>query len=346
MLPRVCVVVVTYNGRQYLPDLLSSLRQVDYAPERWSLVVVDNASRDDSAEVAAYHRGVVVLRQPSNLGFAAANNVGIRYALERGFDFVFLLNQDTVVTRGFLQEVVGVAAEKPDIAAVQSKLLLHDTQLINSWGNELHYLGFGYAGGHRLTDRELLVREIAYPSGAAVLLRSSALREVGLLCEDFFMYHEDLELGWRLWISGYRCVVAPASVVYHKYEFSRSVAKYYWMEQNRYLTVLTCYRVPTLLLLWPVSIAVDFGLLWQAARGGYLSQELAAQSCMLKLSTWRWVLHRRRFICQLRRRQDREVITRFTSEIRFQDLPESPLLKFGNRVMRAYWRMVRPMIWW
>src|SRR3989344_5635815 len=247
MLPRVAIIIVCYNGREYLPDCLTSLQAVDYPKERYSIIVVDNASSDHSVEYLREHwTNVAVTVLPKNTGFAGANNIGLRQAMEQGYDYAFLLNQDTVVTPGFLREAVAVAEADLTIGAVQSKLLRFGTNEINSWGNVIHFLGFGYAGGNREPDQPISVQEIAYPSGAAVLLRCSALKTVGILDDAFFMYHEDLDLGWRLWLAGYRCLLAPASVVYHKYEFSRSMQKYFWMERNRYLVILTHYRLATL----------------------------------------------------------------------------------------------------
>lgn len=347
MLPRVCVIIVTHNGRQFLPDCLSSLRAVDYPVGHWTLVVVDNASNDGSPDyVAANFPTAVVIRQTQNIGFAAGNNVGLRHALAHGFEFAYLLNQDTVVQPDFLRQVVAIAQAEPGVAAVQSKLLLHGTSLVNSRGNVIHYLGFGYAGGHRQPDGPLPIRDIAYASGAATLLRCATLRSVGLLDETLFMYHEDLELGWRLWLAGYRCVLAPDSVVYHKYEFSRSIKKYYWMERNRYLVLLTHYRFATLLLIWPAILLVDAGLLAQSVRGGYFQPVMAAHLYFFNPAAWRNIWRRRRSVQKLRRRPDREIITRFASQIKFQDLPETLLTRLGNVMMAGYWRMVRPLIWW
>lgn len=347
MLPRVCLIIVTHNGRQFLPDCLSSLRAVDYPPDRWELVVVDNASTDESVPYAKeIFPQAHMLRQTFNVGFAAANNVGLRYALEQGFDYAYLLNQDTAVKKDFLLQAVTVATAEPDVAAVQSKLLLHGTSQINSWGNEIHFLGFGYAGGHRQFDQPLSVREITYPSGAAVLLRCAVLKAVGLLDEALFMYHEDLELGWRLWLAGFRCLLAPESVVYHKYEFSRSVKKFYWMERNRYRVALTHFRLRTLLLIWPMSLVVVAGLLVQSLRGGYFSQVMSAHLYFFNPAVWGRIWRRRRQVQRLRRRPDREVISRFVSQIKFQDLPETAMTRFGNTAMTAYWRVVRPLIRW
>ncbi|MDO8559538.1 MAG: glycosyltransferase family 2 protein [bacterium] len=347
MLPRIAVIIATYDGRQYLPDCLSSLHAVDYPADRWEIVAVDNASGDGTVEYIrqAFPR-VTVLVQDTNTGFAGANNRGLQYALDRGFDYAYLLNQDTVVTPRFLREVQSVAETDVVIAAVQSKLLLYGTAKINSWGNAIHFMGFGYAGGNGMPDAPLTVRDIAYPSGAAVLLRCAVLRQVGLLDGPLFMYHEDLELGWRLWLAGYRCVVAPQSVVYHKYEFSRSVTKWYWMERNRIRVLMTHYRWRTLALLVPAVLVVDGGMICLSIRHGFLRQLLAAHAYFFRPSTWLPLWRRRREVQRLRRVPDREVVKRFVSRIEFQDSPSTGTTRVANIVFGGYWRAVLPLIRW
>ncbi len=347
LFPRVCVIIVTHNGRQFLSDCLSSLARVDYPSEQWSVVVVDNASGDGSvAYVRQMFPSAQVMGLRHNAGFAAANNVGLREAISRGCDFAFLLNQDTVVTPGFLREAVAVAETDPTIAAVQSKLLLHGTSLVNSWGNEIHFLGFGFAGGHRQPDQALSVREITYASGAAVLLRCAALQRVGCFMEEFYMYHEDLELGWRLWLSGYRSMLAPQSVAYHKYEFSRSAGKFYWMERNRFLVLYALYRWRTLALISPLIVAVDAGLLLESFFRGFWRQAFAAHGYFFTPAAWRQVRQLRRRVQKLRQVPDRAIVKRFASRIKFQDLPESWALKLGNWFTSRYWRVVLPLIRW
>lgn len=347
MPPRVAVIIVTYNGRQYLPDCLSSLGLVDYPTERWSVVVVDNASNDGSAEyVRQTLPSARVIGLPHNAGFAAANNVGLRDAMARGCDYAFLLNQDTAVTPGFLREAVTVAETDPQIAAVQSKLLLYGTSLMNSWGNEIHFLGFGFAGGHRQPDQVLSVREITYASGAAVLLRCATLQRVGLLVEELFMYHEDLELGWRLRLAGYYSMLAPKSVVYHKYEFTRSAGKFYWMERNRFLVMYALYRWQTLALIFPLILAVDAGLLLWSFFGRFWRQAFAAHAYFFTPAAWRQVWQLRRRAQKLRQVPDRLIVQRFASRIKFQDFPESWATKLGNWFTSGYWRAVLPLIRW
>ena len=92
--------------------------------------------------------------------------------------------------------------------------------------------------------------------------------------EDLFIYHEDLDLGWRLWLQAFRCLLAPQSVVYHKYDFSRSISKYYYMERNRYIVSLQNYKVATLIILLPAWLAMELGLLAFSLFSGFWKDKL------------------------------------------------------------------------
>lgn len=348
MSPRIAIIIVSYNSRQDLPDCLSSLGSVSYPADRVSVLVVDNASTDgSSALVRERFPAVTVLEAKINVGFVGGNNLGIAWALDRSYDAVLLLNPDTQVAPDFLSKMVAVWQAQPRVGAVQAKLLLHpERTLVNSWGSELHFLGFGYSGGYRQSDRPLDVREIAYPSGAAVLLPAAILRHVGALDERLFLYHEDLEFGWRLWLCGYRVLLAPEAVVYHRYVFARSRRNYYYMERNRYLVLLSHYRLGTLLLLMPALVAVAVMMILISFVRGYWREEIGAHLVLFWPATWRTLIRRRREIRRLRRRSDRVVSQRFTSVIDFQELPNTLLTRVGNVVLNAYWSVARQLIWW
>ena len=180
----------------------------------------------------------------------------------------------------------------------------------------------------------------------AVLLPADVLQRVGALDERLFMYHEDLELGWRLWLAGERVLLAPASVVYHRYEFTRSVKNYYYMERNRYLVLLSHYRLGTLLLLLPALAAVGLAMIAISIGRGYWREEIGAHLYFLRPSAWASILRRRRVVQRLRRVPDRAVVRLFTSVVDFQELPDSALVKVGNAVLSWYWGVVRMLIWW
>ncbi len=346
--PRVAVVVLTFNAAPFLEGCFGSLRRLDRDDLDVEILAVDNASSDGTARlVRERYPEVTVIETGANLGFAGGNNAGIRRALERGADFVYLLNPDTEVEPGFLREAVAVAERRPDAGAVQSLLLLaSEPGLVNTAGNEIHFLGFGYCGGYRQPVSSVLAepREIAFASGASVLYRASALRQVGLFDELLFLYHEDLDLGWRLRLAGWRNLVAPRSVVRHHYEFSRSPRKYYFMERNRYLVLMKNVRLRSLILLAPFLLLAEAGLLLLAALGGWLPDKLRADRDALRPSALRHVRAERRRIAVLRRASDAEVFALFTPVVDFEGAAPRWLQRLANQFLSLAWKLLRPLI--
>jgi GT2 family glycosyltransferase len=344
---KIVVLIVTYNARRYLDGLFGSLARREAGPHDVEILVVDNASTDGTADAVAAQPGVKLVRNPRNSGFAGGNNVGLRQALAAGADYVYLLNQDTEVEPGFLSEALAVAESAGDIGAVQSLLLLHPQRdRINSAGNAIHFLGFGYCrdNGRRLADTQLEQREIAYGSGAGLLLRSAALRRVGLLDEELFLYHEDLDLGWRLRLAGFRNVLAPRSVVHHKYEFSRSVGKFYYMERNRYLVLWRNFRLWTMLLLLPWLILSELALFAAAVRAGWWREKLRVYAYFLRPAAWKHIRAGRREVASIRKVGDREIVRLFTPVIAYQEVA-GPFTRYvANPLMTALWSVLRLFI--
>jgi GT2 family glycosyltransferase len=354
---KVAIIIVCYNGEKFLPECLESLERVNYPKEFLKIILVDNASEDGTADLIKRYKKKFreqchIIFNEKNLGFAAGNNIGIKWAMGHGFDYVYLLNQDTVVHPDFLIEVIKLIEGDEKIAAVQSRLMLwSDKEKINSIGNEIHFLGFGYAGGHQLSvnSRQSSVvgkKEIAYPSGAASLWRISALKEVGYFNEEFFMYHEDLDLGWRMRIGGYRIMLAWNSVVYHKYEFSRSIRKFYFMERNRYLAILQNYKLATWLVIIIPALIMDFGMFFYSFLAGWWREELQIYKYFLDAKNCDKFIKTRKEVQAKRKVGDREVIKFFTGKIEFQEV-DNPILKYlVNPVFNLYWWIVKKIIWW
>ena len=172
---KIAIVIVTWNSEKYLPSLFASLRETAYPADRWQVFFVDNGSSDATLEmISRCGFGYHLQQNESNVGFARGNNQGVEAALEWGADFLYFLNADTEVTPKFLTRALDVF-EDPSVGQVQSLMVREGGAMIQSWGNELMFLGFGYSGG----DKEPLgtfdgkVREIGYASGAATMVRSS-----------------------------------------------------------------------------------------------------------------------------------------------------------------------------
>jgi len=363
--PKVAVIIVSFGHARFLRALFASLARVDYPRDSWRVMLLDNASPDETKEIAERElfsgdgrttkSGIAaeLVVSATNLGFAGGNDFCVAKALADGFDFVYLLNPDTEVEPDFLTRAVEAAAD-PSVGAVQSLLLMgSDKRVVNSVGNAFHYLGFGFCVGYRdLITSPAYVGlresspEIATASGAGLLVRASAWREVGGFDEIMFAYHDDLELSLKLRLAGWNLLLAPKSVVYHHYDFSRSVQKYFWMERNRWIVLLIFLKWRTLFLILPMAKILECGMFLFALRGGWWREKLRVYAWFLSFRNWRTIMRSRREIQRLRKLPDRDLARLMVSEISYQDI-ENPLLRrVGNPMMRAYWRAVRPLIRW
>lgn len=331
-----------------MPDCFSSLKKIDKGGDEVKQVLVDNTSDDDCVDyVLKNFSEVKVIKNKENLGFAAGNNVGMRWALDHGFDYVVLLNDDTVVDKHWLVEMKRVMDKQENIAAVQSKVLLHsDKRKINSWGNNIHFLGFGYAGGYLEPDQKMEAREITYASGSSVMYRAAVLREIGLLEEQFFMYHEDLEMGMRIKLAGLRSMLAPKSIMYHKYSFSKSMKKYYDMERNRFITIFSYYKWQTLFLIFLPLIIMELGLFGFSLTTGWWKEKLRVYNYFLNDESWQKIGARRAELKKIRKVSDRKLMHGFVGKIEFQDISNPLLDKVVNPVYNFYWQILKNIMVW
>ncbi len=212
---RVGIVLVNFNGRRFLNDCVRAvLRSPQSAVE---VVVVDNHSSDDSvATLRAEFPAVTVLPQGSNLGVAAANNVGIRHCLDRGHDFVLLLNYDTLPDENLVHELLRVAG--PGAIVSGSTYFWDDATRSNS-----HAGGFDWALG-RLRERffgrqeaslgsEVVEVEIA--DTCCLLVPREAFARAGMMDEAYFLYYDDTDFVVRARAAGYRCLFNPAAKLRH-----------------------------------------------------------------------------------------------------------------------------------
>lgn len=345
----VAILIVAYNGRELLADCLASVFSSADAPHHDRVIIVDNASTDDTqAFLRLHYPDAHLIRSQANLGFAGGNNLGLEH-IRRVLPevrYVALLNQDTLVGKHWLTPMIRLIEEDPHIGSVQAKLLLHpQTSLLNSAGNRSHYLGFGFTGDYRQADdrHDLQPRSIAFASGAAMLIRLSALERLDLFDPAYFAYLEDAELGWRLRIRGYRNLYCPAAEVFHRYTFNSHHDLYYRLERNRYRLILSYYRLPTLLLLAPMLLIMELGLLLYFLRIGRLSQKLRSWDVW---SEWRAILARRREIQRQRIISDRQLTQPFIAAADFEHVRNPILNWIGNPLLILYWHAARCLLWW
>jgi len=352
MLPKIAVIIVTYNSTSYIDEVLLSLERVDYPKEKLEIIVVDNASKDGTPEILRSKEGITFFSSGENLGFAAGNNLGINHALLDSVEYVYLLNPDAKMDQQALREVVALAEKDENVGSVQSRMMLwKHPKVLNSTGGMVHFLGFGFVrdNGREWEDvREKIQdgEEIAYASGAAVLYRASALRKVGLLDPYYFMYHEDLELGWRLRLAGYKNVLATKSVVYHDYEFSRSIKKFYWMERNRVIVHCSHLKWKTLLLLGPLMTLMELALFAFALKGGWIKEKVLVCVDLMRPGTWKHIMKKRRESTLIRAVPDKEIVRLFTGSISHQETNNPVVERIANPALTVVWIILKSIIRW
>lgn len=219
--PRVSIIIVSWNARSLLQKCLPSVVATDYP--NLEIILADNASTDASAAwVAREYPSVKIVRHPQNWLFCKGNNAAIPHATG---EFVLLLNNDVEVPSNWLHPLVEIMTSHEDVGAVQPKLLQYDDhgrfEYAGASGGFLDRAGYPFTRGRLFKTMEQDrgqyddPREIFWATGAALLLRRSALQEVGLLDERFEMHMEEIDLCWRLQRHGYRVTVEPESTVYH-----------------------------------------------------------------------------------------------------------------------------------
>jgi GT2 family glycosyltransferase len=193
---------------------LDALRSIEYS--RLLVVVVDNGSSDDSvARIRTAHPTIHLLETGKNLGFSGGNNAGIREAMRHEVEYVWLLNNDTEPAPGALREMIRAAEADARLGAVGSVLhYASDPQKVQAWGGGWINLWHGYSS--HATAPPKTGSRLDFLTAASMLVRRSALEEVGLMDDRYFLYWEDVELCFRLRRNGWSLGVAPSAVVLHK----------------------------------------------------------------------------------------------------------------------------------
>jgi GT2 family glycosyltransferase/glycosyltransferase involved in cell wall biosynthesis len=213
---KVSIIIPNYNGEKYLGDCIDSLHRLDSPRETYEIIVVDNASSDNSVEfICSNYPDVVLIQAPENLGFARGCNLAIENS---SGEYIILLNNDTIVDRNWLKELVVVADCDKDVAIAGSKLLFkHDPKKIQNAMSFLTDRGDGGdVGAHQPDEGQYDTnREVMAVCGASMLIKRSLIEDIGALDEDFFAYYEDTDLCYRARLYGKKIIFAAKSVVYH-----------------------------------------------------------------------------------------------------------------------------------
>jgi GT2 family glycosyltransferase len=218
--PLVYCVILNLNGRALLLETLESVLQMQY--HQFRVVVADNGSTDGSLEaVRTSYPGVELLQNGTNLGFGEGNNAGIQYALQRGADWVFLLNNDIIVDPELLTALMRVGTKNETIGMLCPKIyyagepekLWYAGGKVNFWTGQVSHRGLRELDRNQYDE----IQDTDYVTGCAMLIRRTALETVGMFDPVYYpIYSEDADLSRRFLRAGYRLVYVPSGKLWHK----------------------------------------------------------------------------------------------------------------------------------
>ncbi|WP_295084242.1 glycosyltransferase family 2 protein [Ruminococcus sp.] len=238
---KVSIVLVNYNGDSDTLDCIKSLNKVKY--ENVEIIVVDNASKTQIELEKRVPDDVVFIKSKENLGFSGGNNLGIKYAIDHGADYVILLNNDTVVNDSFIYELLCSAKRHKNAGLITGKIYFY-SQPKHIW----------YAGGYMNLERARIhhfhsteedtfhdeEKRVSFATGCLMMIHKSVIDKIGMLDEAYFMYAEDAEYCARIQKNKYEIWYNPNAIIYHKVSRSSGgggskLSQYYRARNEMYL---------------------------------------------------------------------------------------------------------------
>ena len=257
----VSVVLVNFKGAEDTIEAISHLGRLDWPVDQLEILVVENASGDDSAErIKAAAPEVRVVVSKSNRGFAGGCNLGVS---ESSGEFIAFLNNDAKPHAGWIRAAMEKFAQSPTIGAVASKVVDWDGNLVDYVGSALTWFGMGYKPltAEPLPNTEIPAHDVLFGTGSAMFVRRSVFDDLGGFDERFFMFFEDVDLGWRLNLKGWRYVYEPRSMAFHKHHASMSsfgsFKETYLLERNALFSLYKNVGAEALAEALPAAMALS-----------------------------------------------------------------------------------------
>lgn len=269
--PLVEVITLNKNGGDHIFNCLDSLKNCNYP--NFKVTVIDQNSSDGSPEkIAKFYPWVNLVRNKKGRGFAGGNNQALRKTKAK---YCILLNDDTEQNPDWIEKLVEVAEMDDNIAALQPKVrALKDRKMFEyagAAGGYVDFYGYAFCRGRVFFDVEMDLnqyedsREVFWCCGAAMFLRTSVLKEIGYLDEDFFIYAEELDLSWRINLAGYKQVYVPKSIIFHigsatiggDLDRNLNSEKIYYLHRNTWMAFLKNYSIRSLLRFTPLKLMLE-----------------------------------------------------------------------------------------
>ena len=283
----IVISLINFNGKKNTLECLESLKILKKEDLKLTIIVIDNASAEPLSLSSGFVGDIplVVIRNEKNLGFSGGHNVGIKYGLENGADYILTLNNDTFVDKNFLEELVSVAQKDKRVGIVVPKIYFapgfefhKDRYSKTELGKILWYAGgqmdwgnvLGHNRGVDLVDKGQFdrIEKSGIATGCCMLIKKEIFEKIGLFDEKYFLYYEDADLSMRVKKIGYEIIYVPKAIIWHKNAGSAggsgSVLQDYYIARNRLLFGMLYAPFRSKLALIKESLSLLFyGREWQ-----------------------------------------------------------------------------------
>lgn len=276
------VVIPNLNGGQEIIDAIESLRSQTLEPY---IIVVDNASTDDSVKnIETKFPHIEIIQHDTNKGYAGGVNPGFKRAMQLGANYTAPFNDDAVADKDWLKKLVAFLDANESYGAVCPKVYKSGgNKVLDSTGDYVTVWGLPYPRGRDEPDTGQYddIKNIFSPSGSASLYRVSALQKVGLMDEDFFAYYEDVDLGFRLQLAGYKVGFEPSAIVHHQVGMTSGRMKGFTTYQTMKNVPLLLFKnvpmrhMPTIVPRFTLAYILFFGRAIQRGHGWYALKGMA-----------------------------------------------------------------------
>lgn len=293
------IVIVNYNGKDYLKKCIESILKNNY--NNWEIVVVDNGSKDGSLEMISGELGDIsnlhLIKLSTNRGPAYARNIGVKAS--KG-EIVGFLDNDTEVDSNWITNAVKYFQKDLSVGILQCKLLmLENKKQFDYAGEYLSSLGFLIQrASYREEDSGQYdnPKEILAAKSAGMFIRKDVFNKIGGFDDDYFIFVEETDLGWRAWLSGYQAIFAYDSIVFHNFSSTNKIVD---SNFNNYLTrfhgtknyILTLYKnlsFKNLILILPKHIFLWFGLAgYLFLKGNFISSKNIIKGILWNICNYR-----------------------------------------------------------
>ncbi len=335
----ISIIILNYNGEEFLENCLESIFKE--TKQDHEVIVVDNNSPDKSGEkFSKKYQDCKFIINKKNVGVSKGLNIGIRNA---NGEFIVLLNNDLIVAPKWL-DYLFEAYHNNGNGLYQPKFLkMKDRSIIDSAGNLINIFGFGFSREKGKKDilRYNDIEEIGFAAGTCLFCSKEIFDKVGLFDEKLFAYNEDLDLGWRARLQNYRSFYVPKSIVYHhgSAQWKWSGEKFYLLERNRWIVLLSNYELKTILKLFPSLLVIEIGLIVFFTKKRMLLKKIRSYGGIIRFSNH--IRKRRKSLEKIKIVDDHDIFKSFCCTIETPlEVSETENIDKFNRVLKILCKLV------